>query len=82
VTYLADCSETFIADRSALMSFYTVALAGGGAVGAVVGGLAARWLGIDGLVVLGVVLSAATFLTLGPVVRYERNHPPVTGVAV
>jgi predicted MFS family arabinose efflux permease len=82
VTYLADCSETFAADRAALMSFYTVALAGGGAIGAIVGGLAARWLGVDGLVVLGLVLSASTFLTLGPVVRYARSHPPVAGAAV
>jgi MFS family permease len=82
VTYLADCSETFAADRSALMSFYTVALAGGGAIGAIVGGLAARWLGVDGLVILGLLLSTATFLTLGPVVRYERSHPPVAGAAV
>lgn len=74
VTYLADCSESFAADRSALMSFYTVALAGGGAIGAVIGGLAARWLGVDGLVVLGIVLSSVTFLTLGPVVRFERAN--------
>jgi len=77
VTYLADCSEAFAADRSALMSFYTIALAGGGAIGAVVGGLAARGLGVDGLVVLGLLLSATTFLTLGPVVRYERTHNPI-----
>ncbi len=72
VTYLADCSESLSADRSALMSFYTVALAGGGALGAVIGGLAAHLLGVDGLVALGLLLSVATFLTLGPVVRYER----------
>jgi MFS family permease len=76
VTYLADCSERFAADRSALMSFYTIALAGGGAIGAVVGGLAAHLLGIDGLVILGLILSASTFLTLGGVVRYERTHNP------
>jgi len=74
VTYLADCSETYAADRSALMSFYTIALAGGGAIGAIVGGLAARLLGVDGLVVIGLVLSASTFLILGRVVRYERDH--------
>jgi DHA1 family multidrug resistance protein-like MFS transporter len=76
VTYLADCSESLSADRSALMSFYTVALAGGGAIGAVVGGIAANLLGIDGLVILGLILATATFLSLGPVVRYERTHSP------
>ena len=73
VTYLADCSESLSADRSALMSFYTVALAGGGALGAVIGGFAAHLLYIDGLVILGLLLSIATFIILGPVVRYERN---------
>jgi len=72
VTYLADCSESLSADRSALMAFYTVALAGGGAIGAVVGGFAAHLLGIDGLVTLGILLATATFFTLGPVVRFDR----------
>jgi MFS family permease len=76
VTYLADCSETYAADRSALMSFYTIALAGGGAIGAIVGGLAARLLGVDGLVIIGLILSTSTFLVLGRVVRYERSHSP------
>ena len=52
VTYLADCSETLAADRSALMSFYTVTLAGGSALGAVLGGVMSRWLYIDGIIVL------------------------------
>jgi MFS family permease len=73
VTYLADCSEAFAADRSALMSFYTVTLAGGGAIGAVLGGLAARYLFIDGLVVLGFFLSLLAFTALTPVVRFERQ---------
>ena len=72
VTYLADCSESLSADRSALMSFYTVALAGGGAIGAVIGGFAAHLLYIDGLVILGLLLSAPTFITLGSVVRFDR----------
>jgi MFS family permease len=80
VTYLADCSESLSADRSALMSFYTVALAGGGAIGALVGGFAAHLLGIDGLCILGVLLATATFFTLGPVVRFERNSKVPAGV--
>jgi MFS family permease len=79
VTYLADCSETFPADRSALMSFYTIALAGGGAIGAIVGGLAARLLGIDGLVIIGLILSSSTFLAMGRVVRYHRADNPAAG---
>lgn len=82
VTYLADCSESLSADRSALMSFYTVALAGGGAIGAVIGGIAAHLLYVDGLVILGVILSATTYLTLGPVVRYEQTNPVVAAAPV
>lgn len=72
VAYLAQCSETFVADRAALMSFYTVALAGGGAIGSLLGGLAVRVAYADGLVGLGLILGAVAFLALGPVVRYER----------
>ncbi len=72
VTYLAECSETFAADRAALMSFYTVALAGGGAIGSVFGGVAVRLGYLDGLVLLGLALSMIAFFALTPVMRYER----------
>ncbi|MBJ7609690.1 MAG: MFS transporter [Candidatus Dormibacteraeota bacterium] len=72
VTYLAECSETFVADRSALMAFYTVALAGGGAIGSVLGGVAVRLDYADGLVILGLLLSMFAYVALTPVLRYER----------
>jgi predicted MFS family arabinose efflux permease len=72
VTYLAECSETFVADRAALMAFYTVALAGGGAIGSLLGGVAVRLGYLDGLVLLGLGLSVFAFFALTPVVRYER----------
>ena len=72
VAYLAECSETFVADRSALMAFYTVTLAGGGAIGAALGGLAVAIDYVDGLIVFGLIISFATFFFLNPVVRYER----------
>lgn len=71
VNYLADCSEALAADRSALMSFYTVTLAGGGALGAVFGGLMSRWLLMDGLIILGVALTLLAWVSLQRVVRYE-----------
>jgi predicted MFS family arabinose efflux permease len=74
VTYLADCSEALAADRSALMAFYTVTLAGGGALGAVLGGLASRWLLLDGVILLGLLLGAVAWFSLGAVVRYERER--------
>nr|MDQ2960961.1 hypothetical protein [Candidatus Dormibacteraeota bacterium] len=72
VAYLAECSETFVADRSGLMAFYTVALAGGGAIGSVIGGVAVRIDYADGLFALGIVLSLVAYFALTPVVRYER----------
>ena len=71
VAYLADCTEQLMADRAALMSFYTVALAGGGAIGAVLGGVAIRWLHADGLFLLGLLLSALAFGLLAVVARRE-----------
>ncbi|MEO8899433.1 MAG: MFS transporter [Candidatus Dormibacter sp.] len=72
INYLAECSETFVADRSALMAFYTVALAGGGAIGSVMGGFAVRLDYADGLALLGLFLSVFAFAALTPAMRYER----------
>ncbi|HEX4579968.1 MAG TPA: MFS transporter [Candidatus Dormibacteraeota bacterium] len=72
VTYLAECSEMFVADRSALMAFYTVALAGGGAIGSVIGGAAVRLDYADGLIIFGLILSVFAFAALTPAMRYER----------
>jgi predicted MFS family arabinose efflux permease len=88
VTYLAECSETFVADRSALMAFYTVALAGGGAIGSLLGGVAVRLGYLDGLVLFGLGLSVFAFFALTPVIRYERallrrvDAPPVVPTAL
>ena len=72
VAYLAEVSETFAADRSALMAFYTVALAGGGAIGSVLGGVAVRFDYADGLFAFGLVVALFAYFSLGPVLRYER----------
>jgi MFS family permease len=77
VNYLADCSESLVADRSALMAFYTVTLAGGGAVGALLGGIAGGLLLFDGLIVLGVLLAIIALLSLNSVVRFEHRHGPL-----
>ncbi len=73
IAYMAECSETYAADRSALMSAYSVALSAGGAVGALLGGAAISLDHLDGLVVVGMLVTALTFLVLlGPVSGYER----------
>jgi MFS family permease len=48
---LADVSEGFESDRSAIMGLYSVFLGVGQVIGAAVGAVAASWKGIDGLVV-------------------------------
>ena len=70
VTYLADCSEALVADRSALMSFYTVSLAAGGAIGAILGGVAIRAYQADGLLGFLVIIFVVTFAL---VVRVSRE---------
>jgi MFS family permease len=55
---LADVSEGFEEDRSAIMGLYSVFLGVGQVIGAIVGGIAAGWKGIDGLIVATVGLLA------------------------
>ena len=81
VAYLADCSEHLAADRSALMAFYTVTLAGGGAVGAVLGGVAAKLALFDGLIGLGVILATVAMVSLTSVLRYERRREVTAAAA-
>ncbi|MGZ6268772.1 MAG: MFS transporter [Candidatus Limnocylindrales bacterium] len=61
---LADVSEGFEEDRSALMGLYSVFLGLGQVMGAVIGGIAASWKGIDGLVVATVGLLAVGIAAL------------------
>jgi MFS family permease len=61
---LADVSEGFEEDRSALMGLYSVFLGLGQVIGAVIGGVAASWKGIDGLVVATVGLLAVGIAAL------------------
>jgi MFS family permease len=53
---LADVSEGFEQDRSAIMGLYSVFLGVGQVIGAILGGIAATWKGIDGLIVATVGL--------------------------
>ncbi len=78
VTYLADCSESLTADRSALMSFYTVTLAAGGAIGAILGGVFIRALGADGLLVFLALVFLVTFSLVTRVARGDSARPSLT----
>ena len=73
---LADISERFPDDRGAIMGLYSVFLAVGQIIGALIGGFAAEAAGIDGmLVATGVLLLVA----LLPLARLRRAEDPVTG---
>ncbi len=74
---LADISEAHPADRGAIMGLYSVFLALGQITGSLLGGAAAEWQGIDGLLVasLGLLL-----LALLPV-RGLRSSEHLVGLA-
>jgi predicted MFS family arabinose efflux permease len=74
---LADISERYPDDRGAIMGLYSVFLAVGQIIGALIGGFAAEAAGIDGmLVATGVLLLVA----LLPLARLRRAEDPVTGI--
>jgi predicted MFS family arabinose efflux permease len=74
---LADISERFPDDRGAIMGLYSVFLAVGQIVGALIGGFSAEAAGIDGmLVATGVLLLVA----LLPLARLRRAEDPVSGI--
>jgi MFS family permease len=53
---LADMSERFPTDRGAIMGLYSVFLATGQITGSLIGGIAADWLGIDGMFIATLIL--------------------------
>jgi MFS family permease len=73
---LADISERFPGDRGAIMGLYSVFLAIGQIIGSVIGGVAADWRGIDGMLV-------ATFALLGvalvPLSRLREQEHQIAG---
>lgn len=81
VAYLADCSESLAADRSALMAFYTVSLAAGGALGAIVGGVFIRAFNADGLFIFLGLIFLLTFTLLTQVVREDSARRLAASVA-
>jgi MFS family permease len=70
---LADVTESFPADRGAIMGLYSVFLAVGQIGGSLIGGVAADRQGIDGLLVATVVLLAIALLPLHRL-RHDEDH--------
>jgi predicted MFS family arabinose efflux permease len=79
VGLLADMSERFPTDRGAIMGLYSVFLAIGQIVGSLIGGYAAEWHGIDGLLVATTLLLLVALLPLAQLRRQEylldQEHP-------
>jgi MFS family permease len=73
---LADISERFPTDRGAIMGLYSVFLGIGQIVGALIGGAAANWLGIDGLLFATVAL---LLIALVPLSFLRREEHEVSG---
>ena len=61
---LADISERFPHDRGAIMGLYSVFLAVGQIIGALIGGFAATAAGIDGMLIATAVLLVVARLVL------------------
>jgi predicted MFS family arabinose efflux permease len=75
---LADVSERYPTDRGAIMGLYSVFLAVGQIIGAIIGGAAADFRGIDAMFVatLGLLLIA-----LVPLAQLRRDEHYVSGTA-
>ena len=68
---LADISERFPNDRGAIMGLYSVFLAIGQIIGAIIGGFAAEARGIDGMLIATAVLLVVALL---PLARLRRDE--------
>ncbi len=73
---LADVSEAHPLDRGAIMGLYSVFLALGQVAGSLIGGEAARWQGIDGLLGATVVLLAVAVIPLWRLRAFEHRLDP------
>jgi MFS family permease len=58
LTYLADTSADFVADRGLVMGVYSVVLGVGYLAGNLLGGVFAQWAAFDGLALLTILLAA------------------------
>jgi MFS family permease len=70
---LADMSERFPSDRGAIMGLYSVFLALGQITGALIGGFAAHWLGIDGMFIATLILLAIAVVPLAQLRAQEHQ---------
>lgn len=72
VGLLADVSEQFPGDRGAIMGLYSVFLGVGQIGGSLLGGVAAKWQGMDGLLIGTAVILALALIPLGRLRNVEH----------
>ena len=75
VGFLSDVSEGYPGRRGVIMGLYSVFLALGQIIGAVVAGVAAEWRGIDGLLIASIGLLVVALVPLGQL-RATEHHMP------
>lgn len=73
LTYLADATENYAADRGSIMGLYSVFLGIGQLAGTAIGGRFAQWNGIDGLLIMSGILSVITAVSLIALRRFEAS---------
>ena len=69
---LADVTEAYPDDRGAIMGLYSVFLGVGQIVGALVGGIAAEFYGLDGIFAVAFLFLAIALVPLAQLRRYEH----------
>ena len=70
---LADISERFPSDRGAIMGLYSVFLGIGQIIGSLIGGVAASWHGIDGMLLATMALLGVALLPLARLRAQEHE---------
>jgi MFS family permease len=70
---LADMTEAYPDDRGAIMGLYSVFLGLGQIIGALAGGLAAEWRGLDGILLVSFLMLGIALLPLAQLRRYEHR---------
>jgi MFS family permease len=74
LTYLADVTENYAADRGSIMGLYSVFLGVGQLTGTSLGGYFADWNGVDGLILLSAILGGITAISLLALRRRETSE--------
>jgi len=78
---LADMTEAYPDDRGAIMGLYSVFLGLGQITGSILGGFAAQWQGLDGILYVSFVMLGIALLPLTQLRRYEHRFSDSAEVA-